>query len=229
MSALWQPSPNFGPRRDGARPDIIVLHYTAMPSAQSALTRLCLAEAEVSAHYLIGRCGTVWQLVQEDQRAWHAGVGAWGDVRDVNSRSIGIEIDNDGYSPFSHRAMVALEGLLPGILQRWAIPPERVIGHQDMAPGRKIDPGRRFDWRRLACGGLSIWPQVPPPVPPAQTVPPFQQSAEAFGYRGAEEDVLAAFRARFRPGATGPENAEDRRVMAALAARYPVDPGGAGA
>ena len=127
--------------------DIIVLHYTAMPSAQSALTRLCLAEAEVSAHYLIGRCGTVWQLVQEDQRAWHAGVGAWGDVRDVNSRSIGIEIDNDGYSPFSHMAMVALEGLLPGILQRWAIPPERVIGHQDMAPGRKSDPGRRFDWR----------------------------------------------------------------------------------
>lgn len=210
---LQAPSPNHGPRKGGLSPSLIVLHYTAMAGAEVALERLCDSSYEVSAHYLIGRCGRVWQLVAEDRRAWHAGAGAWGGITDVNSASIGVEIDNDGLSPFPEPAMAALEGLLPGIMARHGIGPERVIGHQDMAPGRKIDPGRRFDWRRLARQGLSIWPE-------AGGERPFAQSAAAFGYRG--EGALAAFRARFRPWADGPEDALDRALMADLAARWPA-------
>lgn len=192
-----------------------------MERAEAALERLCDPAYEVSAHYLIGRCGRLWQLVAEDRRAWHAGAGAWGGVEDVNSASIGVEIDNDGTSPFSDPAMAALEGLLPGIMARHDIAPAGVIGHQDMAPGRKIDPGPRFDWLRLARQGLSIWPE-------AGADQPFAPNAHAFGYRGADAAVLAAFRTRFRPGATGPEGPQDRRLMAGLAARWPgpsvIDP-----
>jgi N-acetylmuramoyl-L-alanine amidase len=203
---------------------MVVLHYTAMAGAEAALERLCDPVAEVSAHWLVGRCGQVWRMVDEDLRAWHAGAGAWGAVGDVNSRSIGIEIDNDGRAPFAEPAMVALERLLAGVMARWEIRPERVIGHQDMAPERKIDPGPRFDWRRLALAGLSVWPEG------MGADRPFAQSARAFGYVGGGGDaVLAAFRARFRPGATGPQDAQDRRLMAALAARWPVDRAGPGA
>ena len=218
LEIVSHPSPSFGPRRDGARPDMIVLHYTAMESAGAALERLCDAGAEVSAHYLICERGRVWQMVGEAERAWHAGAGRWGDVADVNSRSIGIELANRGDHPFPEPQMAALEELLPGIMARWNIPPERVIGHSDMAPGRKGDPGRRFDWARLARAGLSVWPQ-------GAAEGDFLQDAAAFGYPvGDVEDalILAAFRLRFRPWAEGPESAGDRAAMADLAARWPV-------
>ncbi|WP_236638464.1 N-acetylmuramoyl-L-alanine amidase [Mangrovicoccus ximenensis] len=152
--AIWHPSPNFGPRRGGAVPDMVVLHYTAMESAGEALERLCSPPHEVSSHYLIGADGTLWQLVAEEARAWHAGQGSWGGAADVNSRSIGIELDNRGKGSFAVAQLEALERLLAEILARWSIPPERVIGHQDMAPGRKQDPGRYFPWPRLARKGL---------------------------------------------------------------------------
>ena len=139
--AIWHPSPNHGPRRDGLRPALVVLHFTEMTSADAALARLCDPAAEVSAHYLIGRDGRVWQMVDEQQRAWHAGAGDWQGRGDVNSRSIGIELDNDGHSPFAAPLMDALETLLAGVLARWAIPPGGVIAHSDMAPARKVDPG----------------------------------------------------------------------------------------
>ncbi len=223
---IHHPSPNFGPRRSGVLPDIIVLHYTAMATAEAALKRLCLPEAEVSAHYLIGRDGTTWHLVEEDQRAWHAGAGHWGGVEDVNSRSIGIELDNTGDCPFPEPQMAALEGLLPGILGRWQIPPERVIAHSDMAPLRKIDPGLRFDWRRLARLGLSVWPS-----PDAASQTPdelaFRSATTRFGYAPdlAHETRLDAFRRRFRPWATGPLDALDMAAITDLAARFPVDRG----
>ncbi|KKM93019.1 hypothetical protein LCGC14_1212640 [marine sediment metagenome] len=128
-----------------------------MIGADVALKRLCLPEAEVSAHYMIAADGRVTQMVAEDRRAWHAGAASWGGVSDVNSCSIGIELDNTGLSGFSAPLMLALEDLLDGIMTRWAIPPKRVIGHSDCAPGRKIDPGPRFDWRRLALGGRAVW------------------------------------------------------------------------
>jgi N-acetylmuramoyl-L-alanine amidase len=142
-------SPNFGPRKGGAVPTLIVIHYTAMDTAEAALERLCDPQYEVSAHYLISAQGAVHQLVSEDMRAWHAGAGQWGEITDVNSHSIGIELDNRGDHPFAHPQVEALCALLPGIMKRWNITLENIIGHSDCAPGRKIDPGPRFDWLRL--------------------------------------------------------------------------------
>jgi N-acetylmuramoyl-L-alanine amidase len=136
-------------------PELVVIHYTAMQNAAAALERLCDPQAEVSAHYLIGADGTCWQLVDENMRAWHAGAGAWRGKDDVNSRSIGIELDNRGDHPFSNAQMERLESLLRELLIRWSIPASGVIGHSDMAPGRKIDPGPRFDWQRLVKQGLA--------------------------------------------------------------------------
>ncbi len=137
---------------------MVVLHYTAMRRCAEALERLCDPAHEVSAHYLISERGQVFALVPEEARAWHAGAGRWGAVTDVNSRSIGIELANPGDAPFAAPQMAALEQLLRAVLGRHRIPPERVIGHSDMAPARKADPGRRFDWRRLALQRLSVWP-----------------------------------------------------------------------
>lgn len=142
-------SPNFGPRKGGAVPTLIVIHYTAMDTAEAALERLCDPQYEVSAHYLISAQGAVHQLVSEDMRAWHAGAGQWGEITDVNSHSIGIELDNRGDHPYAHPQVETLCALLPGIMKRWNITFENIIGHSDCAPGRKIDPGPRFDWLRL--------------------------------------------------------------------------------
>lgn len=213
------PSPNCGERRDGARPDIIVLHYTAMATAEAALDRLCNPAAEVSSHYLIAENGHIWQLVPEEQRAWHAGAGQWGDVTDVNSRSIGIELANRADHPFPEPQMAALEGLMRETMARWQIPPERVIGHSDMAIGRKTDPGPRFDWWRLARQGLAVWPEG------GTCAGDFALDAQAFGYAAGHDDneLLAAFRLRFRPWASGPMDDLDRALIHDLASRYPVD------
>lgn len=218
MDPIWHPSDNFGPRRLGARPDLVVLHYTAMKSAEAARDWLCNPEAGVSAHYVLGYDGTCWQLVTEEMRAWHAGLGAWGSVEEVNSRSIGIEIANTGDEPFPEAQMAALEVLLSGILARWSIPPERVIGHACMAPGRKIDPGPLFDWPRLVSKGLAVSAE---PASPGD----FLGDAHRFGYRTSPEQqpaLLKSFRDRFRPGAKGPLCDADRALMAGLAARWPA-------
>ncbi|WP_372612771.1 N-acetylmuramoyl-L-alanine amidase [Aquicoccus sp.] len=200
---------------------MVVIHYTAMQSAEAALDRLCDPAAGVSAHFMVCECGRVWQMVEEEARAWHAGAGRWGAVRDVNSRSVGIELANRGDHPFGEAQIAALEGLMRGIMDRWSIPPERVIGHSDIAPGRKSDPGRRFDWRRLALQGLGVWP--------GRAVPgDFARDAARFGYPVgdvAEDVILAAFRQRFRPWGRGPLCDADRAAMADLAARFPVDRG----
>lgn len=212
-------SPNCGPRRDGLRPHLVVLHYTAMGSAEAALERLCDAQAEVSAHYLIGGDGRIWQMVEEESRAWHAGAGSWGGLDDINSRSIGIELDNAGTHPFSEPQMAALEALLHGIMARWSIPPKGVIAHSDMAPERKSDPGPRFDWLRLARQGLSVWPQEVDPLGRD-----FDRLGLAFGYpsEAPESARLKAFRDRFRPGVDGPVSETDLRLLADLANRWPA-------
>ncbi|MEL6206475.1 MAG: N-acetylmuramoyl-L-alanine amidase [Pseudomonadota bacterium] len=213
--ALWWPSANFGARRETEHPSLIVLHYTAMVSADVALERLCDPAWSVSAHYLIGRDGKLWQLVHESARAWHAGAGTWGPVRDVNSASLGIEIDNDGRSPFSEPAMTRLEALIHELSARWNISPSCVIGHSDCAPGRKVDPGPRFDWRRLECRGLAARAQ-PGPDGGAS----LDQLLNSAGYTADApvSDRLSAFRLRHRRHATGPANAQDRVLLAGLAA-----------
>jgi len=217
------PSPNFGQRRQNATPDLVVLHYTAMATCQDALTRLCDPDIEVSAHYLIAPDGHIFQLVAEQNRAWHAGTGSWGACHDVNSGSIGVELANDGKSAFPAAQMRALETLLSGVMGRWSIPPQRVIGHSDMAPGRKSDPGVMFDWRGLADAGLAVWPAEPyrHSLTPAR----FFALARVFGYSDQADDaaVLAAFRLRFRPGVSGAPDSTDMGMIQSLARRYPVD------
>jgi len=202
---------------------MVVLHYTGMASWEGARDRLCDPAAEVSAHYLVRPDGGILALVPEELRAWHAGAGAWGATADVNSRSIGIELANPGDAPFPAPQTAALEVLLEGIIGRWGIVPERVIGHADMAPARKADPGPRFDWRRLARLGLSVWPvAAPAPAPAAALLP----ALRAFGYPAADPArLLAAFRDRFRPGAGGPADGDDAALAGDLARRFPVDGG----
>ncbi len=204
------------------RPDLVVIHYTAMTSADAACNTLCNPASQVSAHYMIAENGTVHCLVPEEMRAWHAGAGRWGGVTDVNSRSIGIELANPGSSPFAAPQMDALCTLLLGIKDRWGIPPARIIGHSDMAPGRKIDPGARFDWRRLARLGLSIWPVAVADPPPLDA---FRSLMARIGYSADVPDktLLSAFRLRFRPRASGPVSAADMALIADLARRFPVD------
>lgn len=205
------PSPNHGERRDGGRPELVVLHYTGMKDAASARARLCDPQSQVSAHWLLYEDGTPECLVPEERRAWHAGAGAWRGRGDVNSRSIGIEIVNPGDRPFPAGQMLGLEKLLAQILSRWSIPARGVIGHSDMAPGRKTDPGPRFDWQRLARMGLSVWPTTPGPDMP------LDQSLTAIGYPECDPQArLDAFRLRFRPWASGPECELDRRIAAAV-------------
>lgn len=224
MQPEWRPSPNFGDRKDGLTPELVVLHYTAMEACEAACRALSNPQTEVSAHYLICEDGRVWQLVEEDKRAWHAGAGSWRGRGDVNSRSIGIEMSNTGFAPFSAALMDSLEELLAGILARWDIPPEGVVAHSDFAPGRKIDPGRRFDWPRLARGGLAVWPDARPSVPDMRR---FVQAATAFGYPEdiEPETLLSAFRLRFNPDADGPVTGLDVGRAEALADAYGIDQG----
>ncbi|MHA6262815.1 N-acetylmuramoyl-L-alanine amidase [Arenibacterium sp. CAU 1754] len=222
VSAVWHPSPNFTERRDGLTPSLVVLHFTAMDSAQAALDRLCDPKAEVSAHYLISSDGTLFQMVQEEMRAWHAGAGEWAGVDDINSRSIGIELDNTGAHPFSEPQMRALENLLAGVMQRWDIPARGVIGHSCMAPGRKFDPGARFDWARLARSGLAEMPA--PAVCPCPDMARFRDMARAAGFTAQAEPqtLLEAVRLRYRPWGRGPLSAADMGVLAALCPDLPA-------
>jgi N-acetylmuramoyl-L-alanine amidase len=184
-----------------------------MASCAEARARLCHPEFEVSAHWLISETGAVEALVPEAARAWHAGAGEWAGLTDINSHSIGIELANSGSQPFSEPQMAALEDLLRGIMQRWGIPAARVIAHSDMAPTRKGDPGARFDWRRLALLGLSVWPEAA-----GDTGRDLALSLDAIGYPACDAGArLAAFRLRFRPWGRGEESAEDRACADAVA------------
>ena len=221
---VWHPSPNINDRASGVKPDILLLHFTAMQTAISAVERLCDPQARVSCHYVIGETGQVWHLVKEDMRAWHAGLGRWGEItEDINSRSIGIELANTGLHPFPEPQMRVLEAMMHGIMARWGIGPERVIGHSDMAPHRKDDPGPRFDWRRLALQGLAIWPDSH--VTGDEDLGQFRVLSTKLGYGVDFDDapVLRAIRLRFRPWARGPLDQTDIAIMNDLAARFPVD------
>lgn len=200
---------------------MIVIHYTAMPDTAAACRTLCNPDNEVSAHYLIAPDGDVMSLVDEPMRAWHAGAGKWGKFTDVNSASIGIELSNDGYSPFAAPLMDSLCDLVAGIMSRWNIPAHHVIGHSDLAPGRKIDPGARFDWARLGRSGLAAWPKPVAPAPLYQFLPLMART----GFTASTDPDLAlhSFRLRHRPHATGSLNRDDMALLTDLANRFPVD------
>jgi N-acetylmuramoyl-L-alanine amidase len=216
--AQVRPSPNFGERRGGP-PDMLLLHYTGMDSSEDALSWLCSEGSEVSAHYFVFEDGRVVQMVAEDKRAWHAGASFWKGERDNNSRSIGIEIANPGhqgdYPEFPPQQVAAVIRLCQHCVGRWAIVPERVLAHSDIAPQRKQDPGEKFPWRSLFEAGIGHW------VEPAaatggrflqqgdrgQPVEALQAMLAYYGYNsditGLFDDVLAAnitaFQRHFRP------------------------------
>ena len=184
---------------------MLVLHYTGMESADAALDRLCDPAARVSAHYVVDEDGAIWQLVPENRRAFHAGVSCWQGERDLNSVSIGIEVVNPGhewgYRSFPEAQMAALEQLCRGVLSRHPIPADRVVGHSDIAPERKTDPGELFDWPRLARAGVGLWPE---PGVPSHNKPFDGRQAladlAAIGYcSAAAASAIAAFQRRFRP------------------------------
>ncbi len=211
----WRPSPNAESRRDGLKPHLLVLHYTGMKSAQAAVDWLCNPASKVSCHYLVDEAGEITQMVEEGSRAWHAGVSCWHGARDINSRSIGIEIHNPGhefgYVEFPEAQVEGVVELCRDILSRNPIGPADVLAHSDVAPGRKIDPGEKFPWQLLAEAGVGHWidPVAPgDPVPEAGAVARLGAGLAAYGYcldpatadGDAFQRVVAAFQRHFRPG-----------------------------
>jgi N-acetylmuramoyl-L-alanine amidase len=194
-----------------------------MESATAALARMSDETAKVSAHYCIDEDGTLYRLVPEDRRAWHAGVACWAGAGDINARSIGIELVNPGhefgYRAFPEAQMATLIELVGGILARHPIPARRVLGHADVAPLRKEDPGELFDWARLAAAGIGLWPSAAAPRDPPDAAESRRQLA-AFGYGYLDDDptaVVRAFQRHFRPEAvTGELDAETAGRLRAL-------------
>ena len=213
--ARWVPSPNHNAREAV----LVVIHATTQDSVKESLDTLRTANSggPVSAHYLIGRDGALYQLVAEDLRAWHAGPGAWGTISDVNSASIGIELDNNGTDPYPSGQIDSLLKLLADICKRNGIPREQVIGHSDMAPTRKIDPGAQFPWARLAQEGFGRWPRTPLVDPPAGFDPAL--ALRLLGYSSDDHAaVIRAFHLHYRgiDGEVVNLDAEDMRILYAL-------------
>jgi N-acetylmuramoyl-L-alanine amidase len=216
------PSANFGPRKavgDETSVRHIVMHYTGMTSCQKALDRLCDPKAEVSAHYVVDEDGTIHRLVAEDMRAWHAGVSFWHGLRDINSTSVGIEIVNPGhdygYRAFPAAQIDALTELSSDIMKRRGIAPCDVLGHSDIAPGRKVDPGELFPWQTLAAHGIGLWPEDSITLPGHADMTGALRRLSEIGYavpltpelgsdiltpESAMTDVIAAFQGHYRQG-----------------------------
>jgi N-acetylmuramoyl-L-alanine amidase len=235
------PSPNHGERKDGRRPDLILLHYTGMQHPNAALALLTRSGSEVSAHYFVFEDGRVVQMVEEGRRAWHAGVSSWAGETDINSRSIGIEVANPGhdygYPDFPARQIAAVTALCRGILTRHAIPPERVLAHSDVAPARKQDPGEKFPWRTLHDSGVGHWVKPAPLTEEGSMLSPedhgneviaLQSSLREYGYGiaangifdNATREVVTAFQRHFRPQRVdGICDASTRKTLADLLAQ----------
>ncbi|MFZ9348928.1 MAG: N-acetylmuramoyl-L-alanine amidase [Arenimonas sp.] len=208
--AQWSPSPNF----DERRPRLIVLHATEMSSADAALRVLKTGNSggRVSAHYLIAEDGRIFQLVSDSKRAWHAGGGRWRGINDLNSVSLGIELDNDGSEDFAPAQIAALKKLLADLCERHAIPRDAVIAHGDMAPTRKRDPSARFPWQDLWQAGFGVWYAAELPEPPAG----FDAilALQAFGYDTRDlPAAVKAFTRRFRGEERDVLDDTDRRIL----------------
>ena len=226
LSIIDRPSPNHGPRAASAAVSMVVIHYTGMRDAAAAIDRMCSPTAEVSAHYAIDEAGGIFRLVAEDRRAWHAGVAEWRGVSDVNSASIGIELVNPGhefgYRPFPAAQISALCDLIRDVRQRHRIDPSDVIGHSDVAPARKTDPGELFPWADLASRGLAIWPASASPVAVDEPLAAVLLARIGYGAPHSRETV-AAFQRRFRPARfDGVLDAETMGLIIAVAAIRPI-------
>ena len=223
MQRIDRPSPNHDSRdvdgQGGAPIDMLVLHYTGMKSAAAALERLCAPAAKVSAHYTIDEDGTVYAMVPEARRAWHAGISCWAGQSNINARSIGIELVDPGhefgYRAFAEPQIAALTTLCHSILMRHPIPSARVLGHSDLAPARKQDPGELFPWERLARAGIGLWPQKRDGDLGAQALSRFGYDPDA-----PQDKVITAFQRHYRPKKLdGIWDSECAALLAGLLAR----------
>jgi N-acetylmuramoyl-L-alanine amidase len=220
------PSPNFDER--GLPVTMLVLHYTGMQDAASALARLTDAEAKVSAHYLVAEDGQVIRMVDEDKRAWHAGRSYWRGITDVNSASVGIEIVNPGhefgYRPFPEAQIEAVLTLSRKIIHRHRITRGNVVGHSDVAPARKEDPGELFPWALLAKHRLALPRPTKNLVDPLWNDASFLLALERFGYDVTEQEAaVRAFQRRFRPELIdGIIDGESRAILLALLLPRPM-------
>ena len=207
MTIIKAPSPNFDDR--GRDIDAVILHYTGMKSGREALTRLCDKQAKVSAHYLVEENGDIYHLVDETKRAWHAGVSSWKGAADINARSVGIEIVNPGhewgYRDFPDAQIASVISLLKEIVSRHNITPAMVLGHSDVAPRRKEDPGEKFPWAKLADAGLAIAPYSGS----GDAKIAYEDALNALGEIGYDTppgdhaSALLAFQRRFCPASLG--------------------------
>lgn len=203
LAATKRVSPNF----DQRRPTFVVLHHTTNNTAERALDTLTNPERKVSSHYLIGRDGRLYYLVDERHRAWHAGASYWAGHRDLNSSSIGIELDNNGYEPFPEPQITKLLALLADLKMRYKLPATAFVGHGDIAPGRKVDPSAHFPWKRLAQHGFGVW--CDPPYPPVPAGVDAALLLQAFGYNVWNLDAaVSAFKRRFAPDDPMPQMTE---------------------
>ena len=239
MKIVERPSPNFNERVGEGVPDILVMHYTGMQTCAAAVERLTSAEARVSSHYTIDEDGTIYAHVPEHLRAWHAGVSSWRGATDINSRSVGIEIVNPGhefgYRAFPEAQIEAVIALSQGIVKRHRIQPRNVIGHSDIAPDRKTDPGELFPWKRLAEAGLGVWVEATAAHGPSldlgasgDDVSALQTDLARYGYgievTGVFDErtriVVSAFQRHFRPARfDGVADGETLAILRALMER----------
>ncbi len=212
LRTISVPSPNHNARR----PNFVIIHDTTSDRAEHALRTLTDPAREVSAHYLIGRDGTLYHLVDEQQRAWHAGTSYWGGHADLNSASIGIELDNSGAEPYADAQMVRLLELLKDLSQRHKIPKHNFLGHGDVAPGRKVDPSAYFPWERLAQGGFGLW--CPTVSTNSGELPDPLLALQAIGYDVSDPvTALAAFRRHYLASdAEGEANPAEQQLMSCL-------------
>jgi N-acetylmuramoyl-L-alanine amidase len=216
MEFIEAPSPNFEPRK--GPPDMIVLHYTGMETGEAALARLRDPEAKVSSHYLVEEDGRIFRLVPEERRAWHAGRAFWKGETDINGASVGVEIVNPGhdfgYRPFPDAQIAAVIALVSDVRSRWSVTDARILGHSDVAPDRKQDPGELFPWKRLAEAGHGLW--VEPPAAPGAPLAEGEEGAGVFAlqagltrlgfdcapsgkFDAATTTVIRAFQRHWRP------------------------------
>lgn len=217
---VWRPSPNFDARKRPVRQ--ILLHYTGMPDGADAVARLTDPAARVSAHYHISEAGEIVQMVALDRRAWHAGVSSWRGEGDINSSSVGIELQNPGhewgYRPFPAAQMAAVVALVRALKAYFAVDRADVIGHADVAPVRKEDPGELFDWPLLAREGLALARPGALLPDPGWGEADFSAALSAFGYDVSDlRAATVAFQRRFRQQRPdGGIDAETRAILATL-------------
>lgn len=227
MKIIPCPSPNFDERAGNQKPSMIIIHYTGTQTADEArdifVSPIAAGEyGRVSPHYMIGEHAEIYKLIDEDKRAWHAGQASWGDCTDINSASIGIEIWNTGHEynleDFIPEQIDALIELINDIRTRWAIPDKNILGHSDIASGRKLDPGEKFPWARLAKAGIGVMPLTTHPLPSGEGwgEGEFFQKLKNYGYTYTNDNqiLLTEFRRHFLPHLLNHKNVTDEDVQA---------------